>query len=87
MNKAEIKVVVNELREGKSYSGTDISPLSGCGLSDFPIGKIIRKEVIVMHLRWQALYLNGNIDEEELTERLLARLDEKLNANTKKTYR
>ena len=67
MNKAEIKLVVDELREGKSYPETDISPLSGCGLSDFQKGKMIRKEVIVMHLRWQALYLNGNIDEEELS--------------------
>lgn len=67
MNKTEIKLVVNELREGKSYPDTDISPLSGCGLSDFPIGKMIRKEVIVMHLRWQCLFLNGNIDEEELS--------------------
>jgi hypothetical protein len=67
MNKADLKIVVNEFRKGISYPMTDISPLSGCGLSDFPIGKIIRKEVIVMHLRWQALYLNGNIDEEELS--------------------
>lgn len=67
MTKNEIKLVVDELREGKSYPDTDISPLSGCRLIDFPIGKIIRKEVIVMHLRWQALYLNGKIDEEELS--------------------
>ena len=66
MNKAEIKTVVKELREGVSYPEVDISPLSGCGLSDFPFGKMIRKEVIVMHLRWQCLFLNGNIDEEEL---------------------
>lgn len=67
MNKADLKIVVDEFREGKSYPGTEILPLEGCGLPDFPIGKIIRKEVIVMHLRWQALYLNGNIDEEELS--------------------
>ena len=66
MTKDEIKTVVDELREGKSYEGVDISPLLGCGLADFPKGKIIRKEVIVMHLRWQAVYLNGLIDEEEL---------------------
>lgn len=67
MNKKEIKLVVDELRNNTSYPNIDISPLSGCGLSDFPIGKIIQKEVIVMHLRWQALYLSGNIDEEELS--------------------
>ena len=66
MTKKEIKEVVNELRAGISYPDTDISPLIGCGLSDFPLKKMIRKEVIVMHLRWQCLFLNGNIDEEEL---------------------
>lgn len=66
MNKKEIKQVIDELRNNISYQEVDISLLLGCGLSDFPIGKIIRKEVIVMHLRWQCLFLNGNIDEEEL---------------------
>jgi hypothetical protein len=66
MNKSEIKIVVEELRQGTSYPDVDISPLTGCGLSDFPLMKMIRKEVIVMHLRWQCLFLNGNIDEEEL---------------------
>ena len=66
MTKKEIQIVVNELRDKTSYPEVDISPLTGCALGDFPIGKIIRKEVIVMHLRWQCLFLNGNIDEEEL---------------------
>jgi hypothetical protein len=66
MNKGELKIVVDELRNGTSYPEVDISPLSGCGLHDFPFGKIIRKEVIVMHLRWQCLFFNGKIDEEEL---------------------
>lgn len=70
MNKSEIKIVVDELRENKSYPEVDISPMSGCGLSDFPSGKIIRKEAIVMHLRWQCMFLNGNIDEEELSYEL-----------------
>lgn len=66
MNKVEIKIVVEELRTGVSYPEVDTSPLLGCGLSDFPFGKIIRKEVLVMHLRWQCLFFNGMIDEEEL---------------------
>jgi len=66
MTKKEIVTVVNELREGTSYPEVDISPLSGCGLPNFPKNKMIRKEAIVMHLRWQCLFLNGNIDEEEL---------------------
>jgi hypothetical protein len=66
MTKKEIQIVVNELREKISYPEVDTSPLFGCALGDFPIGKIIRKEVIVMHLRWQCIFLNGNIDEEEL---------------------
>lgn len=70
MTKKEIQTVVNELREGISYPEVDISPLSGCGLPDFPKGKMIRKESIVMHLRWQCLFLNGNIDEEELCNEL-----------------
>ena len=36
------------------------------------------KEVIVMHLRWQALYLNGNIDEEELSSCLQILKDKKV---------
>lgn len=67
MTKDDFKVVVDDLRNGVSYPETDISPLSGCGLSDFPKRKMVRKEVIVMHLRWQCLYLNGNIDETELS--------------------
>lgn len=66
MTKKEIQILVNELREDKSYPGTDISPLCGCGLSDFPQHKMIRKEVLVQHLKWQCKYLNGGIDEEEL---------------------
>ena len=66
MTKKELQIVVDELRNKISSPEVDITPLYGCGLSDFPIGKIIRKEVIVMHLRWQCLFLNGNIDEDEL---------------------
>lgn len=70
MTKKDFQAVVDDLRNGTSYPGVDISPLSGCGLSDFPLRKIIRKEAIVMHLRWQCLFLNGNIDEEELCNEL-----------------
>jgi hypothetical protein len=70
MTKKEIQIVVNELREGISYPEVDISPLSGCDLTGFPKNKMIRKEAIVMHLRWQCLFLNGNIDEEELCNEL-----------------
>ena len=35
MNKAEIKIVTNELREGKTYPGVDTDPLLGLALSDF----------------------------------------------------
>lgn len=70
MDKKEIKQVVDELRNDVSYPEVDISPLSGCGLSDFPFGKIVRKEAIVQHLRWQCLMFNGNIDEEELCANL-----------------
>lgn len=70
MNKKELKEVVDELRQNVSYDSIDISPLTGCGLSDFPIGKIIRKEAIVQHLRWQCLNFDGSIDEEELCTNL-----------------
>jgi hypothetical protein len=66
MNKNEIKLVVDELRKGITYPGVETDPLHGCGLSDFPIGKHVRKEVIVNMLNWQCIYLNGNIDETEL---------------------
>jgi len=70
MTKTEIKQVVDELRNDISYPDVEISPLTGCGLKDFPLNKMIRKEVIVEHLRWQCLYLNGGIDEEELCNNL-----------------
>ena len=66
MTKKEIQLVVDELRSGESYPDVSISPLTGCGLPDFPKKRHVRKEVIVQHLRWQCLYLNGGIDEEEL---------------------
>lgn len=78
MNKKEIKVVVQELIEGIYYPETNIGPLYGCGLDDFPKNKMVRKEVIVMHLRWQCLFLNGNIDEEELTNCLFILKDKKV---------
>lgn len=70
MNKKEIKVVVDELRNNISYDDIDISPMAGCRLSGFKKGKHIRKEVIVMHLRWQCLNINGSIDEEALVDEL-----------------
>ena len=70
MNKAEILIVVDELRNNISYPDVDISSMIGCGLPDFPKGKFVRKEAIVMHLRWQCLFLNGKIDEEELSNEL-----------------
>jgi hypothetical protein len=78
MTKKEIVTVVNELRTNISYPKVDISPLFGCALNDFPLRKMIRKEVIVMHLRWQCLFLNGNIDEEELCYSLEILKDKKV---------
>jgi len=67
MNKAEIKIVTNELREGKTYPGVDTDPLLGLALSDFETGKYVRKEVIVNFLNWQCMYIFGGIDDDELT--------------------
>ena len=68
MTKVEIKEVVNDLRNGKTYPGVDTSPLFGLALSDFPKGKYVRKEVISNLLNWQCQLLNGEIDENELDE-------------------
>jgi len=70
MTKNDCKILVNELRNNISYSDIDTSVLFGCGLDDFPKGKIIRKEALLMHLRWQCLFLNGGIDEQELSDNL-----------------
>ena len=78
MNKNELSKVTRELKDGVSYPGIDISPLTGCALSDFPLRKIVSKEAIVMHLRWQCLFLNGNIDEEELSNCLHILKDKKV---------
>ena len=75
MRKDEIKQIVDELRQRKSYwnpeNGVDslfkmLEPLDGVGLPDFPKGKMIPKEVIVQFLRYQCLMMNGSIDYEEL---------------------
>ena len=68
MTKNEIKEVVDDLRNGKTYPGVDTSPLCGIALSDFPKGKIVRKEVISNMLSWQCQLLNGEIDENELVD-------------------
>lgn len=78
MTKEEIKIVVDELREGKYYNEIDISPMSGCGLPNFKKGKMIRKEVIVMHLRWQCININGDINEVELSYELQLLKDNKI---------
>jgi len=70
MTKKELQIVTEELRQNISYPDVEISSLTGCGLSDFPIGKIVRKEAIVMHLRWQCMYFNGGIDEDQLANEL-----------------
>lgn len=70
MNKQDMIIVTNELRDNVTYPGVGIESLSGCGLSDFPHNKPVRKEAIVMHLRWQCIYLNGAIDEEQLSQEL-----------------
>ena len=70
MTKDDMKVLADELRQGKSYPEADISVLSGCGLSDFEKRKPVRKEAIVMHLRWQCLTLNGTVLDSQLTEEL-----------------
>ena len=66
MTKAEIKEVVNDLRNSKTYPGVDTEPLYGLGLSDFTKGKYVRREVISNFLNWQCMFLNGEIDEKEL---------------------
>ena len=67
MLKAEIKIVVDELRDNKYYENHDIGPLFGIGLSEFVKGKYVSKEAIVNFLGQQCKYFNGGIDEEELT--------------------
>jgi len=67
MTKQEIKQIVDDLRANKHYK-TDTSILDGIGLPDFPKSKIVRKEVIVDFLQWQCRYLNGGINEEELSD-------------------
>ena len=66
MTKAEIREVVDDLRNGKTYPDVDTSPLYGLALEDFPKGKYVRKEVISNMLNWQCMLLNGEIDEDEL---------------------
>jgi hypothetical protein len=67
MNKAELKLVTDEYRQGKHYPEIDLEPIIGIGLPDFEKGKFIRKEVIVNFLNWQCLFLSGETDENELS--------------------
>jgi hypothetical protein len=66
MTKRDMKILMDELRAGSQYPGTDDSALRGIALRDFPFGKFIRKEAIVHFLVSQCMYMNGKIDEEEL---------------------
>lgn len=66
MNKPEIKTVVEDLRNHKTYPGVDTEPLHGLALSDFPSGKYVRQEVISNFLNWQCAYMDGTFDEPEL---------------------
>jgi len=68
MTKADVKEVVDDLRNGKTYPGVDTTPLLGLALDDFPKGKFVRKEVISNMLNWQCQLLNGEIDEQELDD-------------------
>jgi len=77
VTKQELKVVVDDLRSGKSYwaeeTGAEglmdlMAPLEGLALPDFQKGKMVRRETVVAFLRWQALRFNGTVDEEELSE-------------------
>lgn len=70
MTKNDVQIVVSELKDGVSYPDVDISPLTGCGLPDFPDRKFVSKEVVVSHLRWQCLQFNGEIDENQLSEEI-----------------
>jgi hypothetical protein len=78
MTKAEIKEVVDDLRKHKTYPGVDTTPIHGLGLSDFPKGKYIRREVISNFLNWQCMLFNGNIDEEELDNCLFLLKDKRV---------
>ena len=67
MLKAEMKLVVDELRDHIYYENHDIEPLFGIGLPGFEKGKYVAKEAIVNFLALQCRYFNGGIDEEELS--------------------
>ena len=70
MTKADIKILMNELRQGKTYEDVEDTPLHGLALDDFPDRKTVRKEAIVQFLNWQTRCLNGTIDEEALVEHI-----------------
>jgi len=78
MTKKELNIVTRELKEGINYPDTDLTPLWGCALPEFSLFQFISKEVIVMHLRWQCIMMNGNIDEKELNECLQILKDKKV---------
>lgn len=74
MTKSESKRLVRALESGENprpdwYENNPglLEPLCGLGLPDFPKGKSVSFEVALYFLRWQCLMLNGNIDEQELS--------------------
>ena len=66
MNKRDQKILMDELRAGKTYDGVDTEVLYGCGLPEYEGNKGIAKEVLVNFLNWQCRYLNGGLDYEEM---------------------
>jgi hypothetical protein len=74
MNKAELKRAVRELKDGIRYhNDVDqmydmMSPLEGLALSGFGKRKEVSHESVVTFLGYQCRMMNGQVDEEELSE-------------------
>ena len=81
MRVEDFRTVVGELRAGCSYPDVDDTPLHGIALSDFPKGKMVRKEAIVKFLSYQCRYMitdGPEFDEEELSNCLMWLKDKKV---------
>lgn len=65
MNKQEFSEALKIAQSNVSLEHVDDSNLFGCGLESFqPVH--CSKEQVAKLIRWQALYLNGNWDWEEI---------------------
>jgi hypothetical protein len=73
MNKQDMVRLTMDLENGvptPNSSMLDENPMDGLYLPDFPDRKPVSYDAALSFLRWHCVYMNGNINQTELSEML-----------------